>query len=205
MTPGQGGFAPDLSEENSMNVQATSIQGLLLIKTKVIEDGRGFFLESYKDSALQKNAGRTHKIAQSNHSRSRVNTLRGFHMEAWDKLVYVVRGTALCVVADARPESSTFGRHERFLLGDPPGKRHRIFIPVGLCNAFFCLSEVDYVNDVSDEFDPDKRKGIRWDDPTIGVEWPTEQPVLSEADSNHPSLRETFPEHLIFGGTANAE
>ena len=110
---------------------------------------------------------------------------------------------AICVIADTRPESPTFGHHQKFRLGDTPGMRHRIFVPEGLSNAFYCLTEVDYVNDVSKEFDPAARGGIYWNDPDLAVDWPIDQPILSNADKNLPSLRQAFPGHKHFGGSSD--
>lgn len=185
-----------------MHVHKTSIDGLLLIETSLIEDERGFFLEAYKESRFLETSGRPHRFAQTNHSRSRAGTLRGFHKEAWDKLIYVVRGTALCVVADSRPDSPTFGAHEAFLLGDRPGHRNRIFVSEGLSNAFYCHTEVDYLNDVSGEYDATKRGGFIWNDPTVGVQWPTADPLLSPSDARLPTFRALFPDHPHFARPA---
>lgn len=183
-----------------MEVKPTKIEGLLIVTSEMITDRRGFFRESYRWSPLAEALGRKPRFRQNNHSRSSAGVLRGLHTEAWDKLFYVVRGTALCVVADARPDSSTFGKHERFLLGDTPGEFKRIFACEGLSNGFYCLTEVDYINDVSEEFDSGNRGGIKWSDETLGVEWPDDSPILSEADANLPSLKDIFPDHPIFAG-----
>lgn len=133
-------------------------------------------------------------MRQGNHSRSAPHVLRGFHVEPRDKLIYVVRGLATCVIADVRPDSPTFRQTETFLLGDAPGRRDRIFIAAGLANAVYCHSEVDYLNDVSEEFDPRNRSGVRWNDPALGVDWPTDAPILSDADKCQPLLRDLFPD-----------
>jgi dTDP-4-dehydrorhamnose 3,5-epimerase len=114
-----------------MTVRATSISGLFVVGSPTLSDERGFFRESYRWSQLNEAIGRGLKLRQANHSRSYPNVLRGFHAEAWHKLVYVIRGTAMCVVADPRPESPTFARHQSFLLGDPPGEFKRLFISEG--------------------------------------------------------------------------
>jgi dTDP-4-dehydrorhamnose 3,5-epimerase len=125
--------------------------------------------------------------------------LRGFHRERWDKFVYVVRGQATCAVADTRPASRTFGMTLTFELGDPPlGQRARLFISEGLSNAFYCPVETDYLNDVSEEFDPSSRSGVIWNDPTLNVPWPDKQPILSAVDRALPTLKELFPSHPLF-------
>lgn len=171
-----------------LGLEPTRIEGLWRFIPDCIEDERGFFLESYRESLMQGVLGRPYRFAQSNHSRSKPNTLRGFRTEPWDKLIYVARGTALLVVVDPRRDSPTFGQHERFLMGDAPGERQRILLSRGLCNAFYCLTETDYLNDVSAEYEPSGRKGFRWDDPALGIDWPCEAPVLSAADRALPDF-----------------
>ncbi|RAI00969.1 dTDP-4-dehydrorhamnose 3,5-epimerase [Acuticoccus sediminis] len=178
-----------------MKVETTPIEGCLLVRTTVLQDERGFFLETYKQSALTEALGRPHRFAQGNHSRSRAGVLRGFHAEPWDKLVAVASGRALIVVADPRPESPTFGAHVTFELGDAPGTRDRVFVAAGLGNAFYCHTDVDYLNDVSAEFDPATRGGFSWSDPFIGVAWPTEEPALSPKDMSLSRLSEQHADH----------
>jgi dTDP-4-dehydrorhamnose 3,5-epimerase len=179
-----------------MPVLTTSIAGLFVVQSPEYEDERGFFRESYRLSELRDAVGRDVSFAQGNHSRSERGVLRGFHAEPWDKLMYVVRGTALCVIADVRPTSPTFGTAESFLLGDRPGVRERIFVSKGLANAFQAISDCDYVNDVSAEFAPEDRRGFAWDDPTLSVDWPLQPPTLSEQDRSLPTLSETFGQRV---------
>lgn len=181
-----------------MPVHKTSIDGFLIIRWKLFEDGRGFFKQSYQAGEIADALGRAPKLGQGNHSRSRPKVLRGFHREPWDKLVYVVRGTALCAVADTRPDSPTFGKAETILLGDAPGERARLFISQGLANAFYCFSETDYINDVSEEFRPEGRGGVIWNDPTLAIDWPDKDPILSQTDTALPTLRDLYPDHAIF-------
>jgi dTDP-4-dehydrorhamnose 3,5-epimerase len=173
-----------------MEVQQTLIKGLMIIRLTEFTDSRGFFLETQKNSVIEAALGRPHRFAQTNHSRSAANVLRSFHTESLDKLIYVANGTALFVAADLRPGSPTFGRHERIMMGDLPGERVRVFVSEGLSNAFYCFTEVDYINDVSQEFEKTKRAGVRWNDPTLAVEWPTATPIVSDADLRLPFLAE---------------
>lgn len=177
-----------------MPIQNTSIAGCFVVSWESQGDERGFFRQTYQFGELSAAIGRDLRMRQGNHSRSAPNVLRGFHVEPWDKLIYVVRGLATCVIADVRPDSPTFRRTESFLLGDAPGRRDRIFIAAGLGNAVYCHSEVDYLNDVSEEFDPRNRSGVRWNDPALGVDWPTDAPILSDADKCQPLLRDLFPD-----------
>lgn len=177
-----------------MAVTHTDIVGLLLIDFPRVEDKRGFFRQTYQAGELEEALKRPFRVRQGNHSRSQAAVLRGFHQEPWDKLVYVARGTAFCAVADVRPESSTFGRVATFVLGDAPGAFSRIFVSEGLANAFLCLSDVDYINDVSEEFDPTNRRGFIWNDPALAVPWPIPNPLLSDADERLPTLASAFPQ-----------
>ncbi|MEO0915195.1 MAG: dTDP-4-dehydrorhamnose 3,5-epimerase family protein [Pseudomonadota bacterium] len=184
-----------------MDVEETSIAGCLRLRNRVLEDARGFFLETYKQSAIAEALGRPYRFAQGNHSWSRPGVLRGFHTEPWDKLFYVAAGTATCFVADTRPESPTFGQAEKFILGDgleDGDARDRIFIAEGLSNAFFCHTEVHYINDVSGEYRPEGRSGVIWSDPTIAADWPTDAPILSPRDASLKTLAELHPDHPRF-------
>lgn len=182
-----------------MPVDKTRIEGLFVIRWETFEDERGFFRQTYQLRELEEALGRSPVLRQGNHSRSAPGVLRGFHAEPWDKLVYVARGNAMAAIADIRPESGTFGEVETFHLGDPPaGERIRLFISEGLANSFCTYGEweVDYLYDVSDYW----RAGIvkptlAWNDPDLGVSWPVEEPLVSDADRANPSLRELFPGH----------
>jgi len=172
-----------------MPVTKTAIGGVLVIRWPDFGDGRGVFRQTYQTREMAAVLQREVRFLQGNHSRSRARVLRGFHAEEWDKCIYVARGTATCVVADIRRGSKTFGQTQSFVLGDSPGERVRLFISKGLCNAFYCHTEVDYLNEVSEEFDPSRRAGIIWNDPDLAVSWPDPDPIISEPDAQLPTLR----------------
>jgi dTDP-4-dehydrorhamnose 3,5-epimerase len=171
-----------------MAVTPTAIAGAWIIDNPQVDDERGFFRESYRLGELERAVGRPLRFSQGNHSRSSPGVLRGFHREPWDKLVYVVRGRALVVVADPRIGSPTFGRTVSVLLGDPPAARRRVFVAEGLANAFQAIEETDYVNEVGAEFSADRRFGFAWNDPLFAVEWPVLPPLLSDTDRALPPL-----------------
>ena len=185
-----------------MPVETTGIDGLLVVRWPTHGDERGFFRQTYQIREIAEALGREPVLRQGNHSRSQPGVLRGFHAEPWDKLVYVVRGTALAVIADIRPDSATFGQTRTFVLGDDPaGRDIRVFISQGLANAFCATGDgpTDYVYDVSDYWQPDLEKpSVAWDDPDLAVVWPTDEPVLSAADEANPTLRDLFPDHPSF-------
>ena len=182
--------SPIVALHAPLTVESTSISGLLVVRWREQEDKRGFFRQTYQVGEISAALQREVRFLQGNHSRSQARVLRGFHAEAWDKCVYVARGTALCVVADIRVGSPTFGRAESFVLGDPPRQRIRLFVGKGLCNAIYCHTEVDYINEVSEEFDPTNRAGIVWNDPDLAVLWPDSDPILSANDAELPTLRD---------------
>lgn len=187
-----------------MPIDTTAIEGLLVVRWDTHADDRGFFRQTYQVRELEEALGRPVTFRQGNHSHSVPGVLRGFHAEPWDKCVYVVRGRAMAAIADIRPESPTFGEVETFMLGEPPeGERIRLFIAEGLANSFVTLGETntDYLYDVGDYWQPGvPQPAITWDDPDLAVEWPLDDPLLSEKDANLPTLREMFPDHPRFAG-----
>ena len=130
-------------------------------------------------------------------TRARPKTSPRFHAEAWDK------PSTSC--AERRSASSpTSGRRARPCPAESScsatRRAARLFVSEGLANAFYCLTEVDYINDVSLEFDPARRGGVRFDDPDLAVAWPTRTPVLSAVDRGLPFLRDLHPAHPRFAG-----
>lgn len=185
-----------------MPVEATGIDGLLVVRWPTIGDDRGFFRQTYQMGEITDALGRDSVLVQGNHSRSAPGVLRGFHAEPWDKLVYCVRGRVFAAVADIRPESTTFGQSRTFVLGEGgDAERARLFIGEGLANSFCVLGDcsADYLYDVSDYWQPDlPKRSLAWDDQDLAVQWPVEGPVLSDADRSNPTLRELFPDHADF-------
>jgi len=174
-------------------VETTAIAGLLVVRWDTHGDDRGFLRQTYQHDELRTALGREVALRQGNHARSGAGVLRGFHAEPWEKLVYVVRGVPFCAIADIRPDSATF------TVGDPPGERIRLWVGEGLANAYCTLTDLDYLYDVTAEYDPEAdKRAVAWDDPDLAVSWPVETPELSEADRRNPTLRERFPEHPYF-------
>jgi dTDP-4-dehydrorhamnose 3,5-epimerase len=180
-------------------VETTAIPDLLVIRWDTHGDERGFFRQTYQVRELADALGREPVLRQGNHSRSGGGVIRGFHAEPWDKLVYVVRGTAFCAIADVRPDSPTFGQVVTVTLGDPPGERVRLFVSEGLANGFCTLIDTDYVYDVGGYWTPEvDKRAVAWDDPDLAVDWPVDVPTVSEADRGNPTLRQRFPGHPLF-------
>jgi len=166
------------------------IPDVILIKPRVFPDARGFFLETYKRSDFAAN-GITDAFVQANHSRSTRGVLRGLHFQnpprAQGKLVRVVRGAVFDVAVDIRPGSSTFGEWVGEILSDE--NQHMLYIPPGFAHGFFVLSDVaDLTYQVTAEYAPELDSGIIWNDPTIGIQWPSSSPILSPKDAALPDL-----------------
>ena len=154
------------------------------------KDNRGFFKYFYSQSEIIKSMSYKFEFKQGNHSFSKKGVLRGLHLENWDKLVYVVTGRALIVVADIRKGSNTYGEHCSFEVGDFDEGRKSVLISKGLANSFYCHTDVHYLNNVSAEFNPVSRLGIKFDDPDLAISWPDKNPILSDLDSKLPYLRD---------------
>jgi dTDP-4-dehydrorhamnose 3,5-epimerase len=167
----------------------TELDGLVLIEPTVHGDERGFLVETFRESALAE-LGIDVGFVQDNHSRSKGRVLRGVHMQRGQaKLVRCPRGRVWDVAVDLRPGSPTYKRWEGHELDDD---RHRqLFIPAGFGHGFCLLSdEADVIYRLSSYYDPELETGVAWDDPEIGIEWPIDDPVLSERDRNAPALAE---------------
>jgi dTDP-4-dehydrorhamnose 3,5-epimerase len=167
----------------------TELPAVKLIIPQVHRDGRGFFLESYQASRYH-TAGLTAKFVQDNHSRSTQGVVRGLHYQllpGQTKLVRAVVGEILDVVADLRRGSPTYGKWTAVHLSAE--NCHQLYVPVGFAHGFAVLSpvaEVEYKVDTY--YDPAKERGVRYDDPTLGVKWPVASPVLSARDQALPLL-----------------
>ncbi len=169
----------------------TKIDGLVLLEPTVHGDDRGFLIETFSAAAWQE-AGAGAEYVQDNHSRSAAGILRGLHFQAEPgqaKLVRCSRGRVWDVAVDLRRDSPTYGQWEGHELDDV---RHRqLFIPVGFAHGFCVLSDVADVHyKLSSYYDPATEAGFAWDDPAVGIEWPIDDPQVSERDTTAPALSE---------------
>ena len=175
-------------------VKQTSIPGLLKLERPTFDDERGFFREVFHLNDLEEVLGFEFKTVQMNHSYSLPRVIRALHAENWNKLVYPVSGEMFAAVVDIRPESSTFGKFETFTFSDK--ERFSLFISKGLANSICVTGEeaVDYLYLVDKYYDGSDTRAIAWDDPDLAIDWPVENPIISERDKNNPNLRDLFPE-----------
>ncbi len=179
-----------------MKITATSLPGVVLLEPERHEDGRGFFVEMYRESRYRE-AGVGPVFVQDNLSHSLRHVLRGLHFQKRQgKLVSVVRGEIFDVAVDVRPDSETFARWVGIRLSD--ASHRQIFVPPGFAHGFCVLSdEADVWYKTTDVYRPEEECGVLWDDPRIGIEWPISQPVLSPRDRVNPRLDDLGRDRLV--------
>jgi dTDP-4-dehydrorhamnose 3,5-epimerase len=170
--------------------ESLEIPEIVLIKPHVFGDGRGFFLEVYKRSDFIAH-GITDVFVQTNHSRSARGVLRGLHYQkqpmAQGKLISVAQGAIFDVAVDIRRGSPTYGTWVGRTLTSE--NHHLLYIPPGFAHGFCVLSEyADLIYQVTAEYSAEHDRGILWNDPGIGIEWPITEPALSAKDVCQPKL-----------------
>lgn len=161
----------------------TELPEVILVEPAVFPDDRGFFLETHHQEKYAR-GGIPHLFVQDNHSFSRQGTLRGLHAQVQapqGKLVRAVQGEIFDVAVDIRPGSPTF---RRWVARHLSGENHRqLWVPPGFAHGFCVLSESAHVQYKCTTFYcGDDEIGIAWNDPAIGIEWPVQEPLLSEKD-----------------------
>ncbi|QEN12678.1 dTDP-4-dehydrorhamnose 3,5-epimerase [Mycolicibacterium sp. ELW1] len=177
-----------------VEVRETTIPEVLVVDHEVFEDERGFFMEVYRSDQFAEYAdlGLPSSFVQLNHSRSARHVTRGLHFQ-WEppmgKLMRVVRGEAFLVAVDIRPDSPTLGQYASIIANER--NRLQLWAPASFARGFCTLSEVAEVEYMTTgTYNAAAESGIRWNDPTIGIEWPVEEPILSHKDSKAQSLAE---------------
>jgi dTDP-4-dehydrorhamnose 3,5-epimerase len=179
-----------------MNAIATKT-GCFILEPNVIRDARGYFMESFNERVFSEKTGLQVHFVQDNQSFSGRGVLRGLHYQTGDraqaKLVRVLSGAVLDVAVDIRPGSPTFGQYDSVVLSDENQKQ--FFVPRGFAHGFLVLSETTTFFYKCDNFyDRDSEGGIRYDDPEIGINWPShESIVVSEKDQHLPDLQHARP------------
>jgi dTDP-4-dehydrorhamnose 3,5-epimerase len=167
-----------------MATEPATIPGVIVLEPTVHGDERGFFIETYRESALAER-GIRERWVQDNHARSGRGVLRGMHFSVdpgQAKLVRCARGRVLDVVVDLRAGSPTFGRWQGVELDDE--RVASVYVPTGLAHGYLVLSEIaDVVYKCSEYYDPAKERSIAWDDPEVGIAWPEGEKLVSERDA----------------------
>ena len=180
--------------QNNMEYKETDIKGVWVIEPKVFNDARGYFFEAWKKEEFENHIGSVNFV-QDNESKSSRGVLRGLHYQKGEfsqaKLVRVISGTVIDVAVDIRRSSPTFGRYVAVELSAE--NKRQLFIPRGMAHGFLVLSdEAVFTYKVDNVYAPQAEASIRFDDPTIGIEWPIDpaEMLLSPKDQNGKSLHD---------------
>lgn len=163
----------------------TELPGVLILEPRVFGDDRGFFFESFNARAFAEATGLQYEFVQDNHSRSHRGVLRGLHyqvQQAQGKLVRVTTGEVYDVTVDLRRSSPTFGKWVGTLLSAE--NKRQLWIPAGFAHGFVVLSEfAEFLYKTTDYYAPEHERCIRWDDPSLAIDWPLDgAPQLSAKD-----------------------
>lgn len=174
-----------------MRVLETALRGVKTIEPALFSDQRGYFFESFS-VARYRDAGIEAGFVQDNVSVSIKGVLRGLHLQnptQQGKLVMVLNGAVLDVAVDVRVGSPAFGQHAAVRLD--AASHRQLWIPRGFAHGFVVLSsEATILYKCDAPYDRASEIGIRWNDPDIGIDWGTEEPILSEKDAAAPLLKD---------------
>ncbi|GHU76270.1 dTDP-4-dehydrorhamnose 3,5-epimerase [Clostridia bacterium] len=177
-----------------MNKIETALPGVWIIEPRVFGDARGWFMETYSTGSLGE-LGINSVFVQDNHSfTAQKGTLRGLHFQndpmAQAKLVRVTRGAVLDAAVDIRRGSPTYLQWVTVELS--AGNKRMLYIPRGFAHGFLTLADnIEFMYKVDNLYSPAHDRSIRYDDPDIGVDWQTADPILSEKDLSAPRLRDS--------------
>ncbi len=175
----------------SFKFSRLEIPDVILVEARSLGDERGFFMETFKESAFVAN-GIDSRFVQDNYSHSIKGVLRGLHYQlnpkAQVKLVNVLKGEIFDVAVDIRKGSPTYGKWVGDVLSE---HNHRmLYVPVGFAHGFCVLSdEADVLYKASEEYTPEYERGIVWNDPEIAIKWPADKPLVLKKDSSLPTIR----------------
>jgi dTDP-4-dehydrorhamnose 3,5-epimerase len=180
-----------------MNVIQTDLPGVLIIEPRVFGDARGFFMETWQQQRYAE-AGIPERFVQDNLSFSRQGILRGLHYQhpqAQGKLVYVLQGEVYDVAVDIRVGSPHFGRWAGVTLS--ADNKRQFYVPPGFAHGFCVTSEMAlFAYKCTEFYNPALEGSVRWDDPELGINWPSPEPLLSDKDREAPLLKDVPRDRL---------
>ena len=175
-----------------MKVTESGIKGVFIIEPDVYEDDRGFFMETFHNERYRKLLGINLDFVQDNISRSSKNVLRGMHFQKnypQGKIVKASRGEILDVVVDLRKGSPTYGTWESFRLSEQ--NKLQVWIPPGFAHGFLVMSDsADFEYKCTEYYHPEDELCLMWNDPEVAIDWPINDPILSEKDKKGLSLKD---------------
>ncbi len=183
-----------------IEIESRHLNDIVVIKSEVFEDERGFFMEAFRADQF-KELGLPTQFVQDNHSRSAKNVLRGLHFQ-WEppmgKLMRVTVGTAYLVAVDIRKGSPTLGKW--FGIEVSAQNKRQVWAPAGFARGFCVLTDfAELQYKCTGIYSNKGESGILWNDPAIGVEWPVKDPMLSEKDKK----AQTFAQWLASPNSEN--
>ena len=175
-----------------MKVTESGIKGVFIIVPDVYEDDRGFFMVTFDNERYGKLLGINLDFVQDNISRSSKNVLRGMHFQKnypQGKIVKASRGEILDVVVDLRKDSPTYGTWESFRLSEK--NKLQVWIPPGFAHGFLVMSDsADFEYKCTEYYHPEDELCLLWNDPEVAIDWPINNPILSEKDKKGLSLKD---------------
>ena len=176
-----------------MQIEQCPLEGVLVLKPKVSEDDRGFFLESFNQKDFESITGMNNVVfLQDNHSRSSKGVLRGLHFQtefSQAKLVRVSKGEIYDVVVDIRKSSKTFGFFFGITLSE--SNNFQLWVPEGFAHGFQVTSKyADVLYKTTNYWYSEHEKVLLWNDPELKIKWPIGNPSLSEKDAKGKLLSE---------------
>ena len=168
---------------NNFTIKETPIKDLVIIEPKVFGDERGFFQETYNKESFAE-LGLNMEFVQDNHSKSKKGVLRGLHFQTKNvqgKLVRVTRGAVYDVAVDLRTNSPTFGEWYGVLLTEK--NKIMFYVPEGFAHGFLTLEDdTEFLYKCTTLYSPENDSGLRWNDPTINIDWKFEEFKITEED-----------------------
>ena len=175
-----------------MKATESGIKGVYTIEPDVYKDDRGFFMETFHIERYRKLLGINFDFVQDNISRSSKNVLRGMHFQRnypQGKIVKASRGEILDVIVDLRKDSPTYGTWESFKLAEQ--NKLQVWIPPGLAHGFLVMSDsADFEYKCTEYYHPEDEHCLMWNDPEVAIDWPINDPILSENDKRGLSLKD---------------
>lgn len=175
-----------------MQIFETEIPEIKIIQPIIIHDNRGYFLETFQKERYQELLGIKFDFVQDNYSRSYKNVLRGLHFQKNNpqgKLMRVVHGEVFDVSVDIRKSSDTFGQWVGMILSEKNNKQ--LWVPPGFAHGFVVLSDIaDFEYKCTNYYDPSSEECLLWNDPTVNINWPIANPILSAKDKLGKTLQD---------------
>lgn len=174
-----------------MIFKETNLKGAFVVELEKLADERGFFARTWCEREFRKYGLNPRLVQCSTSFNTQRGTLRGVHYQAAPyeetKLVRCTRGSIYDVIIDLRPASATFTKHFGMFLD--PCQGTMLYIPEGFAHGFLTLEDdTEVFYQMSEFYEPSSAKGVRWNDPAFGIEWPASVSVISDRDRDYPDF-----------------